>query len=55
MLRLKHSVRLVQEVGAYAARNRAWWVLLVVPVAIVGMTAVATTHAVVPYAVYTLF
>lgn len=55
MLRLRHSLRLVADFGAYARLNRAWWLLLLVPVIVLGLLAIGTTQAVVPYTIYTLF
>lgn len=55
MLRLRHSLRLALEFGSYARVNRAWWLLLVIPVLALGLAAVSATHVVVPYTVYTLF
>lgn len=55
VLRLRHSFRLVGEFFAFARVNRAWWLLLVLPVIAVGLVAVSATQAVVPYTVYTLF
>ena len=55
MLRARHAVRLVGELIMFARLNRAWWLLFVIPLLIVAVLAVGTTHAVVPYTVYTLF
>jgi hypothetical protein len=54
-LRLKHLLRLSRDVTRFASVNRVWWfVPMLVTVGLVAL-AVATTQAVVPVAVYTLF
>jgi hypothetical protein len=54
-LRLKHLFRLSRDVGRFAAVNRVWWfVPMLVTLGLIAV-AVATTQAVVPVAVYTLF
>lgn len=55
MLRLRHSLRLLGEFGHYARANRAWWLLLVVPVLALALLATTATQVAVPYTVYTLF
>lgn len=55
MLRLRHSLRLAGDFVNYARVNRAWWVLLILPLIALALMAVGTTHVVVPYTVYTLF
>ena len=55
MLRLRHSLRLVGEFGSYARVNRAWWLLMLVPVIVIGLLAIGTSQVVVPYTIYTLF
>jgi len=55
VLRLRHSLRLVGEFGAYARVNRAWWLLMLVPLIVLGLLAIGTTQVVVPYTIYTLF
>ncbi len=55
VLRLKHLMRLSRDVGRYATVNRVWWfVPLLLTLGLIAV-AVATTQAVVPVAVYTLF
>lgn len=39
----------------YARVNRAWWLLMVIPLLVLAVSAVSATHVVVPYTVYTLF
>ena len=54
-LRLKHLFRLSRDVGRFATVNRVWWfVPMLVTLGLIAV-AVATTQAVVPVAVYTLF
>jgi hypothetical protein len=54
-LRIKHLFRLSRDVGGYASVNRVWWfVPMLVTLGLIAL-AVATTQAVVPVAVYTLF
>lgn len=55
MLRLRHSLRLVGEFGSYARVNRAWWLLMLVPVVVIGLLAIGTAQVAVPYTIYTLF
>jgi hypothetical protein len=55
VLRAKHAVRLVGEILAYARTNHAWWIVPLMAILAVVAVAVATTHAAVPVAVYTLF
>ena len=55
MLRLRHSLRLAWEIGAFARLNRTWWLLLVAPAVAVALAATSTTQVVVPYTVYTMF
>ncbi|MEZ5322017.1 MAG: hypothetical protein R2698_08095 [Microthrixaceae bacterium] len=55
MLRVRHALWLLGEVAYFAKLNRAWWMLLVIPLVAVGLLVVATTHTVLPYTVYTLF
>lgn len=55
MLRLKHIALLTWQVAGYGSDNGAWWLLLVLPIVLAAMAVVGTAHAVVPYAVYTLF
>ncbi|MCX6525950.1 MAG: DUF5989 family protein [Actinobacteria bacterium] len=54
-LRLKHLIRLCRETASFALVNRVWWFIpLMVLLGLIAV-AVATTQAVVPVAVYTLF
>lgn len=55
MLRARHAALLIAEFASYAWVNRAWWLLMIVPVLVAAVMAVGATHAVVPYTVYTLF
>lgn len=55
MLRLRHSALLVWQVAGYARLNRAWWLLLLLPLALLVLAVTATTQVVVPYTVYTVF
>lgn len=55
MLRARHAALLVAEFASYARQNRAWWLLLIIPLLVIAVSAVGATHAVVPYTVYTLF
>lgn len=52
---MRHALRLAGDFGHYARVNRAWWLLLIVPLVALAMAAVGTTQVVVPYTVYTLF
>ncbi len=54
-LRVKHLIRLSKETASFALVNRVWWFIpLMALLGLIGL-AVATTQAVVPVAVYTLF
>lgn len=55
MLRVKHIFRLGRDVGRFAVVNRVWWFVPMMAFLMLVALAVATTHAVVPVAVYTLF
>jgi len=55
VLRLRHALRLMSDVVLYSSAHRAWWLLLVAPIIALGILAVTTAQATVPYAVYTLF
>jgi capsular polysaccharide biosynthesis protein len=43
------------ELVMFARLNRAWWLLLIIPLLVVAVSAVSATHVIVPYTVYTLF
>lgn len=54
MPRLRHVGSLLAEVGRYAARNRAWWLVpIVVALLILGLL-IATGQVAAPF-IYTLF
>ena len=55
MLRLRHAGRLMRDLGAYAAANRAWWMVALILVVAIAAFLSSATQAAVPYAVYTLF
>ena len=48
-------MRLLSDVSRYAQANRAWWLLVVVPLLVLALLAATATQVVVPYTVYTLF
>ncbi len=54
-IRARNGVRLVSELWFYSAHNGAWWLMLVAVAALAIFALAGTVHAVVPYAVYTLF
>ncbi|MEX0767466.1 MAG: DUF5989 family protein [Microthrixaceae bacterium] len=54
-LRLKHLVRLSKDTASFALVNRVWWFIPLMALLGLIALAVATTQAVVPVAVYTLF
>jgi hypothetical protein len=54
-LRVKHLIRLCKETASFALVNRVWWFIPMMALLGLIALAVATTQAVVPVAVYTLF
>ena len=54
MHRLRHLGRLLAEVGRYAARNKAWWLVPLVVVMLVLGLMIATGQVAAPF-IYTLF
>ncbi len=53
--RLRHSLRLVGDLGLYAVRTGRWWVPVVVVLLVLTAVVVVVAKVVVPTAVYTLF
>lgn len=54
MHRLTHLVRLLAEIGRYAARHKAWWLVPMVVVLLVLALLIFTGQATAPF-IYTLF
>jgi len=52
--RLKHLARLLAEVGRYAARHKAWWLVPMVVVLLLLALLIFTGQASAPF-IYTLF
>lgn len=55
MILARHAVRLVGDVAAFAGINRAWWLLLVLPIVVLAVASIGSATVVVPYTVYTFF
>ncbi len=54
MHRLAHLGKLLAELGRYAARNKAWWLVPMVVVLLVLGFLIVTGQATAPF-IYTLF
>ena len=54
-LRIKHLLQLCRQITSFAFVNRVWWFIPMMALLGLIALAVATTQAVVPIAVYTLF
>jgi hypothetical protein len=54
MHRLRFLTRLLAELGRYAARNKAWWLVPLVVVMLVLGLMIATGQVAAPF-IYTLF
>ncbi|MBK8167081.1 MAG: hypothetical protein IPK64_14170 [bacterium] len=54
MHRLQHLARLLAEVGRYAARHKAWWLVPMVVVLLLLALLIFTGQASAPF-IYTLF
>jgi ABC-type dipeptide/oligopeptide/nickel transport system permease subunit len=52
--RIAHLGKLLAELGRYAARNKAWWLVPMVVVLLVLGFLIATGQATAPF-IYTLF
>jgi hypothetical protein len=54
MHRLKHLARLLAEIGRYAARHKAWWLVPMVLVLLLLALLLFTGQATAPF-IYTVF
>ncbi len=54
MYRLRHLGQLLAEVGRFAARNKAWWMVPLIVVMLILGLMIATGQVAAPF-IYTLF
>lgn len=55
MLRARHFLRLVRDVGGFAVINRAWWILPLMALLAVITVFIIVGQAAAPYTLYTVF
>lgn len=55
MLRARHLVRLVRDIGGFAVVNRAWWILPVMALLALITIFIVVGQAAAPYTLYTVF
>ncbi len=54
MHRARYAAKLVGALATYGRANRLWWLLLLIPIAIIGSLLIGGAQTIVPYTVYTL-